>query len=224
MEEEHISGEQKEEAAAPVSNVQETQTEKGNLDQGSQVPLSALQSERAQRQKIQEELQMMKDHMALIQSQQSHPQQPPKDDFEGIDDGDVLTFGDFKKILSKRERQYEGTLNEMKMSQKYPDYRDVILKYLPDVIKENPNLRTSLEKSQDYELAYYLAKNSSKYKQENTQKRKSVEAQRILENSQQAGSLSSMGSVSPISQAKQYKQMSDSDFMELVNKNLGYAA
>lgn len=225
MEEENVSGEEREEAAAPVAQGQETRNEQATETTGENIPLSALQSERAQRQQLQEELKMIKDHLSLMQSQQSQSQQPPqRDEFDGMEDGDVLTLGDFKKLLSKREQHYQGSIEELKMRQKYPDYQEVILKYLPEVVKANPSLRTTLEKSQDYELAYYLAKNSDQYKTDYKKQKKSVEAQRILENSQQAGSLSSMGSTSPISQAKQYRQMSDDDFKELVNKNLGYAA
>lgn len=223
-EEENVSGEIEMEAAAPspVGNETPDASAKEN-EPTSSVPLSALQSERAQRQQVQEELRMIKDHLALLQSQQQKPQ-PPKDDFEGMDDGDVLTLGDFKKLVSKREQQYQTSLAELKISQKYPDYQDVILKHLPEVIKANPFLRERLENSQDYELAYFLAKNSEGYKSNHKKQRKSEEAKRIVENSQSAGSLSSLGSTSPISEARRYKDMSDDDFKMLVNKNMGYAA
>lgn len=225
MDEENVSGEIETEAAAPPPVANETPLENAIKEENSDnsVPLSALQSERAQRQQVQEELRMIKDHLALLQSQQQKPQ-PPKDDFEGMDEGDVLTLGDFKKLLSKREQQYHTSIAELKISQKYPDYQDVILKHLPEVIKANPFLRERLETTQDYELAYFLAKNSEGYKSNHKKQRKSEEARRIVENSQSAGSLSSLGSTSPISEAKRYKDMSDDDFKMLVSKNMGYAA
>ena len=82
-------------------------------------------------------------------------------------------------------------------------------------------MKTTLQKSQDYELAYFLAKNSDNYRKENKRSKKSADAQRIVENSQRAGTLSSMGATSPISQAKRYKDMSDAEFKQEVNKNLG---
>lgn len=221
MEEENVSGEQTAEVAAPASEVHETPQEQISGERESNVPLSALQSERAQRQKLQEELQMVKDHIALMQSQ--HQPQTPKKEEPSYDKDDVPTWGEVQEYISKREGQYQSQYEEMRMAQKYPDYKDVILKYLPEVVKANPGLRSNLEKTQDYELAYYLARNSDQYKRDHQVKKQSVEAQRILENSEKAGSLSSMGSTSPISQAKQYKQMSDDEFKNLVNKNMGFA-
>ena len=107
------------------------------------------------------------------------------------------------------------------MSQKYPDYQEVIRQYLPQVLKTNPLLRRSLEQNEDYELAYHLAKNSDEFKSQNKKQKKSLDAQRIMENSAQAGSLSSLGATSPISQARRYKDMKDDEFSELVNRNLG---
>lgn len=218
-----VSGEQNLEAAAPVeTNIEQSSPEGANGTEKQEVPLSALQSEREQRQNLQEELRMIKDHLALMESnqrQQSAP--PPKDEFEGIEDSDVLTYGEAKKLLNKVQKNYQGSVEELKMTQKFPDYQEVIQKYLPEVLKTNPALRRSLEQTQDYELAYHLAKNSDSYKEQNKKTKKSLDAQRIVENSAQAGSLSSLGSTSPISQAKRYKDMKDGEFRELVNRNLG---
>ena len=222
-EEPQVSGELDQEAAAPVeTNVEHSQHEATAEGGSSEVPLAALQSEREQRQNLQEELRMIKDHLALVESNQRHPQPPPqKDEFEGIEDSDVLTFGEAKKLLNKVQQTYQGSVEELKMNQKFPDYQEVIQRYLPEVLKTNPALRRSLENTQDFELAYHLAKNSDSYKEKNKKVKKSLDAQRIVENSAQAGSLSSLGATTPISQAKRYKDMKDSEFRELVNRNLG---
>jgi hypothetical protein len=169
---------------------------------------------------MEDELRMIKEHLALNQVRQSQPEQN-KNEFEGLDDGDVMTIGEFKKLTSGMANKFQMTIEEMKMSQKNPDYQEVITKYLPDVLKQNPNLKSTLQKTQDYELAYFLAKNSDSYRTENKQKKKSADAQRIVENSSRASSLSSMGSTSPISQAKRWKDMSDDEFKQQVNKHLG---
>jgi len=188
-----------------------------------QVPLEALQAERASRQNLQDELRIIKDHLALIQSQQQQSSQKPvaKDALESLDDGDVLTVGEFKKALSQKEQQYQIGLQELKISQKYPDYADIVSKYLPDVLNKNPSLRSTLQSSQDYELAYYLAKNSDAYKDENKKVRKHADAERIIQNSQQTGSVSNVGSTSPMNTARRYKDMSDEDFRQAVNRNMG---
>lgn len=219
----NVSGEQNMEAAAPVeAHVEHSQNEQGQEGNPQGVPLSALQSEREQRQQLQEELRMIKDHLALVESNQ-HRQSapPPKDEFDGVDDSDVLTYGEAKKLLSKVQKTYQGSVEELKMTQKYPDYQEVIQRYLPEVLKTNPALRRSLEQTQDYELAYHLAKNSDSFKEKNKKVKKSLDAQRIVENSAAAGSLSSLGATSPISQAKRFKDMKDDEFRELVNRNLG---
>lgn len=223
-EEPNVSGEQvNTEAAVPTSvEMGETQPAVEANEAGKEektVPLSALQAERVQRQQMQDELRMIKEHMALNQANQSKPK--PKDAFEGLEDGDVMTVGEFKKLTSSMSNQFKMSIEELKMAQKNPDYQEVITKYLPDVLKLNPGLKNTLQKTQDYELAYYLAKNSDTYRKENKKSKQSADAQRIVENSQKAGSLSSMGSTSPISQAKRYKDMSEKEFKEIVNKNLG---
>ncbi len=223
-EEPQVSGDQLE-AAAPVSDVQsEPQAEQVN-EEGQQVPLSALQSERAQRQQVQDELKVMKDHLALIQAQQSQiqAQQQPKEEIDNLSDDDVLTVGEAKKFLGRMNQQYQGSIEELKMAQKYPNYQEVVTNYLPEVIKQNPTIANTLQKTQDYELAYYLATHSEKYKTDHKRAKKSADAERILQNSQQPGSLSSVGQISPVNQAKRYKDMSDTDFKQEVNRNLGYA-
>jgi len=223
-EENNVSGDQNLEAAVPPSNeTNQAQMEhgEGNGAQHEQnVPLSALQSERAKRQQMEDELRMIKEHLALSNVRQSQPQKP-KDDFEGLEDGDVMTVGEFKKLSGNMANQFKMTIEELRMAQKHPDYQEVILKYLPDIFEKNPGIQASLQKTQDYELAYYLAKNSEAYKADTKRSKKSADAQRIVENSSKAGSLSSMGSTSPISQAKRYKDMSDADFMQEVRRNLG---
>lgn len=206
------------EAAAPVANVANDSLA---VESSRNVPLDALQAERAERQRLQDELKMIKDHMMLMQSSQQR-QEPKSDEFSGLQDDDVLTVGEFKKALSQKEQTYQMTLQELRMTQKYPDYQETIAKYLPDVIKQNPSLRESLLKTQDYELAYYLAKNSDSYKKDHKKAIRNQDAERMVQNSQQTGTLAAVGNTSPISQARRYKEMSDADFIKEANKNLGY--
>jgi len=216
----HDSGESFAEVAAPASTEQyESQSEHSNEEQ--HVPLSALKSERAQRQQMQEELQIMKDNLRLLQMQ-SQPQAPKKDEYEGLSDDDVMTVGEYKKFITKERNQMKIALTEVQMTQKYPDYREVVTQYLPDVIKSNPRLRDTLEQTQDYELAYYLAKNSDTFKSDHKKVKKNADAERLVQNASKAGSLSSMGQNTPVSAVKGWKNMSDKEFITQVNKNLGY--
>jgi len=223
MTDENVTGENiEQDAVAPTPDENQQSIPEQESSPAQTVPLSALKSEREQRQQLQEELRTIKDHLSLIQANQNRPP-PPKDEFEGVGDDDVMTYGEAKKLLGKVQHSYQLSVEELKMSHKYPDYSEVVTKYLPEVLKANPTLRNSLEKTQDVALAYHLAKNSEQYRSDHKKVKKSLEAQRIVENSQRAGSLSSMGSTTPISQAKNYKQMSDDEFRKVVNQNLGIA-
>jgi len=216
-----ISGETYTEAAAPANN-DHSESHNGADNTSGHVPLEALQAERSQRQEVQEELRVIKDHLALMQSQQSmQRQQPVKDEMDNLSDDDVLTVGEAKKFLSKIDKQHQMSIQELKMVQRHPDYQDVVTNYLPEVLKTNPGLRKTLTDSQDFELAYYLAKNSDAYKKTSKKEKKHADAERIVQNSQNAGSLASVGSTSPMNTARRYKDMSDDDFKAAVNRNLG---
>jgi len=223
-EEANYTGDEMQEAAAPTADSgQDVSTEQVTEQPNEQVPLSALQSERAQRQQLAEELQMMKEHVSLLQSSQQHAQSKREDPLDGLPDDDIPTMGDIKKLFREREKQYQARLTEMQMSQQNPDYSEVISKYLPEVIKQNPSFKTKLQETQDYELAYYLAKNSDGYRSAHKRSQKNADAAKVVQNSQMAGSLSSMGTTSPINTAKRYRDMNDDDFRREMNKNLGYA-
>lgn len=221
-EEPQVTGDQTSEAAALV-DVNATESQGQESSENRQVPLDALQAERGERQRLQDELRMVKDNMQLMMAQQQQvaaPKQP--DEFEGVSKDDVLTYGDLEKILSKKEKQYQTNIQELRMTQKYPDYQEVVTTYLPEVLKTNPGLRNTLQQSNDYELAYHLAKNSDAFRGSHKKATKNADAERIVQNANRAGSLSSTGQTSPISQAKRWKEMTDSEFKAASNKNLGY--
>ena len=192
------------EAAAPVEQTYEAPQEQS-------VPLTALQAERAQRQQLQDELRMYREHMALMQSNQPQTE----------NDDDIMTKGEVKKYLQELNNHYQTRFNEMEMVKKYPDYEDVVTKYLPEVIKANPRLRDTLTATNDYELAYYLATQTEAYRSSKKKDKRHEDADRIIKNSQSPGNSSNVGSMSPVTAAKQYKNMSDEEFKALMNRNLG---
>jgi len=221
-EEPQVSGDQME-AAAPEDN-HASEPAHGQEGGGHNVPLDALQAERAERQRLQDELKMVKDNMQLMMASQQRATQPQqeKDEFDGVSKDDVLTYGDLEKILSKKEQQYQMNIQELRMTQKHPDYQEVVTKYLPEVLKTNPSLRETLQKTNDYELAYHLAKNSEAYRGQHKTAKKNADAERIVQNSNRAGSLSSVGQTSPLNEAKRWKDMSDQEFRQAAQRNLGH--
>lgn len=200
-------------AADSQETVSESQTVQERM-----VPLSALEDERAKRQRLEEEQRYIKEQW-LAQQQKSQPQ---KNEFDGLEDSDIMTVGEFKKISKQIKEEFSTSLKEIQMTHKYPDYVEVIGTYLPDIVKNHPHLKDTLLKTQDYELAYFLAKNSDAYRQDQQNKNKNQDAERILKNTQQAGSLASVGASTPVSQMKRYKDMSDEEFRKEVAKNMGY--
>lgn len=205
-------------AAGPVET-HETQPQ-AHQTQDEMVPVSALQAERRERQALQEKMRMLEDHVQLMQANQTRPKQ---DEYDGLADDDVLTVGEAKKFMKNMQQNYQMGIEELRISQKYPDYQKVVKDYLPKVIEKNPALKTTLQNDPNrYELAYYLAKRSDEYLAAHEQTKQSADAKRILDNAQQSPSLASVGHASAASSASQgYKRMSDDDFMKLVNKHRG---
>jgi hypothetical protein len=185
------------------------------------VPVSALQAERRERQQLQENLKVMQDHLALLQSSQT--KQKPKDEFSSLSDSDVLTVGEAKKFIENFSREHKMAVEELKMSQQHKDYDEVVRKYIPNLLKEDPDLKDIIMNAPNpYKAAYYIAKRSDSYLQDQRVAQRSPEAQKVVQNTQRAGNLSQIGSTSSASSGGNYKQMSDADFMKLVNKNVGY--
>lgn len=210
------------EAAAPA--VEEISTNQPEVSTAEQmVPVAALQAERQARQQLQEEIRAIRENMNML-AHQSRPQPTPQpqEEEEVWEDDDVLTVRQFKKALQPAQ----VALAEMQMYRKYPDYEEVITKHLPEVIQKQPELRQTLLKTQDYNLAYYLAKNSDSYRkaqeeaQPKAQPKSHPDAERIVANAERPGSLSSVAKSSTINDAKKWSQMSDEEFRKHVSRHL----
>jgi hypothetical protein len=201
------------EAAAPV---QETSTPQENV-----VPVHVVQSLRSENQHLKENMRLVSEHLELLKANQMQ-KTAPQDNFNSLSDHDVLTVGDAKKVLGQIERKRQMEMEELKMSQTYSDYGDVIRNYLPKVLQEDPELRQEIENARNpYKMAYKLAKQSASYQEEQRSKKKSEDAERVIANSQRTGNLSAVGAPSPISKASLYKSMNDDEFRKLMNKNSG---
>ena len=124
----HVSGEQPQAAAVPPEA-----SFSAHPDQDRVVPLTALEAERAKRQQLEEDNRMMREHFALMQAQQATPRPPAppsNDEFAGLQDTDGITVGDLKKHSQRLASQFGMTLEELRMSQKHPDYQEVVTNYL----------------------------------------------------------------------------------------------
>ncbi len=173
MEDQEYTGEQEHvEAAAQPAN--DHDTGQAVAQDEERVPLSALQAERRQRQELQQNMKMLQDHLELIRAnQQGSTKKKQEDQFSELQDDDVLTVKEAKKFMESIQQNYQTSIEELKMQQAYPDYAETVQQYLPDVLKENPDLRDDIQRAKNpYKLAYFLAKKSDQYKAANKQVKK----------------------------------------------------
>jgi hypothetical protein len=189
-------------------------------EEGKSVPIADFESEKALRQQAQDDLRLFRESFAANTAQQRQETQTAKSSVPELDDTDVLTVGDYKKSAREIASSFGGRLSELEMSIKHDDYNDVVTNFLPDVLKENPALRNTLQNTQDHALAYYLGKSSDRYRKEAAKNKMSSDAKRIVENSEASGSLSSIGGTSSASPGSRYLHMSDEDFIKESNKHL----
>ncbi len=205
------------EAAAPV--VEQSQDAQPTPEPEKMVPLAALEAERAQRQRRDDENAMMKEHLNLLQARQQPPPQPQ----ETVSPDDVMTFGEFDKRANAFRQEVKASLGELQMSKQHPDYDEVIRKYLPEITNDDPELSQTLRTTQNFKLAYRLAKSSEGYQRDHAEQKRSEDANKLIANSERPGSLSAVGGTTPISMAKSYRDMSDSELQAEMVKNRGYA-
>lgn len=215
---ESLSGDISEAAAQPASEAVEQASphpegEKEGL-------LSALQAERQQRQHLQEQIQMLNHQVSSLRYQSEAPKK--KDPLDGVEDDEILTVGMGKNYTSQLMKQFKDEVEELKTSLKHPDYADTVKKYLPKVLEKAPGMTDAIRNSPNpYETAYYLATHSEDYLKDKAIE-KSPQAQKVLDQQMKAGNLSSAGTSAPKGQVSGYSHLSDKEFKQLMNKNLGY--
>lgn len=169
-------------------------------------------------QSFEETNKLLRDHMALLQAQQQRPPKQEAQETQFADD-DLMTVGMAKKALRDMQRQNE----ELRVAAKHKDYEEVITKFLPEAIKENPNIRYWIESSESpYEQAYYLAKKSDAYLKEMAVKTRSKDAEKIVKNNRSTGNLSSIGTNSSARGTVDYKNMSDDEFRMVAARNMRF--
>ncbi len=151
-------------------------------------------------QEIKEEIKLMRDHMDLMAR---NLQKPP----EQSDD-----YRDPVEVLQQEVAKQRVQIQEERVNRKYNDYEEVITKYLPLAIKDNPQLMNEL-RSTDFETAYFVAKSSKAYIKDKAFAPKTKEAQKIVENSETIGSISGIGSATAGDATPNFAKMDDEEFM-----------
>lgn len=160
--------------------------------------------------------------MLRANAQQAYKPEPPKEMFHGMNSDDIPNVADIRREWSQKEAQYQARIEELSVAQQYPDYQEVMQKYVQPLINEKPHLIRGALSSENKAMALYelgkLAEGSMKQSQISTVNQN---AQKIVENSKKIGTLSQAGGQSVLGKADYYASMSDSEFAKFAAKNMG---
>lgn len=167
----------------------------------------------------------------MLRANRNEPQQPPPKQnelFPGMKDEDIFNVGEFKKAWETIERDYtareqahKAKIEELQVQQQFPDYAEVMNKYLTPYIQQKPHLVNEILKAENKALfAYEIGKMAQQIEQLKAPPPPAVNpnAQRIVENSRKVGTLSQAGGQGALSKADYYATMSDAEFMKLASR------
>lgn len=205
----------------PEENPQVTEdTQVSNESVPQKDPVEEL---KATNQHYAEEIAELRANIDMLRNNASTRKPEVPDEFGELEEDDLPTVKDVKRVLYAREQQYREALEEVQIATQYSDYKEVISNYLPKLLKAKPHLKGSIEHAPNKALAAYelasMYKNSRK--EGNTVKQSANEAARIVKNANKPASISQAGGQSATDAANYYANMSDEDFMKLVSKNIG---
>lgn len=127
--------------------------------------------------------------LAQREMQESSQKRSNDLDLNAVNDDDIPTYGDLKRLRAQEDRErkiYMEKIKDMEMRGKHKDYDKVIREYLPDVLQDEPDLAEAIkENPMLHKLAYKLAQASPKYHQERLAKANSSAVEKIVANSTQ---------------------------------------
>lgn len=150
-----------------------------------------------------------------------------KNPIEDLDQEDALPVGVYKhqeEEFIRRQRALETEIAELRMTIKYPDYKEVLDEYAAPLIKEKPHLADGFYAAQDpWQYAYEIGSLAKKSRQVSQPVQEAPQAtpvsrnaERMVENSRKPGSLSMTGGQGSFLRVKDYATMSDEEFDEEV--------
>ena len=172
--------------------------------------------------------------MEMYRANQAPAQRQPapqrKEMFDGMKDDDIPNVAELRKEWGQKEAEYQARLEELQVQQMHPDYEEVIEKYAIPLVKQKPHLAEGLQGASNKALFAYELGMMAKQMQaaqvppaqieEPRATLRSVEAERMVENSKKPGTLSQAGGQSTLSKADYFATMSDEQFMKMASKNL----
>ena len=148
------------------------------------VPLSvvkALQTEvketKEQTKTLADQNNLYKTQLGMLQQGGIQPSKPnqtvqvPENPLTGMDDGDIPTVGDVKKVIStlgsgnqEEVSRLSGVIAKLEVSVQDPQYETTIREFLPEIINSNPGLYQTIQASPNpLQVALTFAKTNPRY-------------------------------------------------------------
>ncbi len=211
------------------------------------IPVSVVQSIREELKEAKTIAREAQNQLFQIYQQNQTGGTPKKEDdpldkaFEGMEEDDVLTAGDMKKlvkVLADRSAPAPAGTDpqviETLVAVQFPDYKEVVTNYLVDVLKESPELATAIRGSSNpYLAAYKIAKTNPKYATDQAEKKAAGDdkgdgnpankdpAKRVQENLNKPGSSHQHGAAAGgLGKAHEYETMSEDDLEKRIEEVL----
>ncbi len=154
----------------------------------------------------------------IYEEERQRSQQQPQPQYR---DDDIPTWGDVQK-LRQQDMQEMGQLKEMladiSMRTKYQDYDSTVKEYLPDVLKEDPDLALAIrDNPMMNKLAYKLAQASPRYHEKRLAAKNEAAVDRIVQNASRAQPAPAKKNIMVQDEDAKLATMSEKDIMDMFN-------
>lgn len=242
-------------------NNQGAQQQAAQPDQSKEitVPLHVVEAVRNELKDTKTQAQTLREQMQQIQAlqqfgggmpQQQQAQSPTQsqtveDPLSGMEDDDLLSVNDMRKIItqikttSTPDPNLTNTIAKMQVQMQDPNYETTIRTYLPEMVASQPILREMITRAPNpLAAALSVAKMSPRYIQGNQQQQLQQQGgqqqqgqntgprdvlsdlQRIIENATKPGNPGAVGGGGAVSGFDRFRNMPDADFDAEVNRVL----
>jgi len=212
------------EAAEQQQEILDANTEEGQ-DQGM-IPKDRLDAEINEKKQLAGQVELLQNQLKLIQAnlpgqQQAQAQQQADlatqvlgDLFE--EDDTIVSKDQLAQAINRLGGLVNSSISAVSARSKHTDLDEVVTKYLPDVINNNPALTQAIQAAGAHAplLAYELAKTNPKFAQDKVSSTPEAQAaaQAALRAAKTPGSASSVSSPGSVSKASQIANMTTEQF------------
>lgn len=197
-------------------------------EEGVQEPIAEVQETAPQQpsdkeinfQRLREKMEQIERENYYLKSQFQQAQQPRELE-KDVSEDDIPTFGDLKKIRERDMQeigQLKQMLQELDMKARHSDYNETVKEYLPDILKEEPDLALALKDNpMMHRLAYKLAQASPRYHQEKLAKRNADTVEKMVTNATKATPATARKNVVVQDEEAKLSSMSDQQIRDMFN-------